>query len=72
MSIKYDKSAESGMLITCRQCVVWFAWHQDETDKIGAYRKGEAHLERAHGMTAKEASKARREYERRLRHAAES
>lgn len=67
--IKLDSSAASGILVTCTECDYWFSFR---FDRIQAYRSGEDHAQRVHGMLQEDAAKARLEYERRTRHAASS
>lgn len=67
--IKLDSSSASGILITCTQCPHWFSFR---FDRLEAYRSGEDHQQRVHGMRQEDAARARLEYERRARHAASS
>jgi hypothetical protein len=48
VSILFDRSAETGILITCDQCDYWFAYRFDQGE---AYDSGAAHAMRAHSDT---------------------
>jgi hypothetical protein len=57
MMIKLDCSDASGILITCTECPHWFSFR---FDRLEAYRSGEDHAQRVHGLDARTASTARR------------
>jgi hypothetical protein len=67
--IRLDPSQASGILVTCTECDYWFSFR---FDRIEAYRSGEDHAQRVHDVPAEVADNARRTYESRLRHAANS
>lgn len=45
MTIKFDRSAETGILITCTSCDYWFSYRFNQVE---AYDSGAAHALRAH------------------------
>lgn len=69
MTIKFDRSQVSGILVTCTECPYWFAFHFNPD---AAYAAGEGHAERVHDVDPRTASQARRRRDSRLRHAAGS
>ncbi len=45
MALKFDRSAETGILITCTLCPYWFSYRFDQCE---AYDSAIAHAARAH------------------------
>lgn len=64
MTTNLDKSEHTGIVITCTECVHWFAFR---FDILEAYSSAEDHDIRVHDIEPKVAQNRRHVYESRMR-----